>query len=110
MYIRGEMMNLEQLAYIVEVAETESLSVASENIYVTQSAISQSITNLEKKLGIKIFQRYSSRIITTEASYKVIQQTIQNIGKIEKHKIETKTEWFGENEKLRLETNQSPLM
>lgn len=110
MYIRGEMMNLEQLAYIVEVAETESLSVASENIHVTQSAISQSITNLEKKLGIKIFQRSRSGTIPTEAGGKVIQKAIEILGKMEELQIEANADWFGENEKLRLGTIPSPLM
>src|SRR5699024_11082331 len=110
MYIRGEMMNLEQLAYIVEVAETESLSVASENIHVTQSALSQSITNLEKKLGIKIFQRSRTGTITTEAGGKVIQKAIEIHGKMEEQKIEAKADRYGESEKLRLGTNPSSLM
>ncbi|HLR54099.1 MAG TPA: LysR family transcriptional regulator [Pseudogracilibacillus sp.] len=103
-------MNLEQLTYIVEVAETESLSVASENIHVTQSAISQSITNLEKKLGIKIFQRSRSGTIPTEAGGKVIQKAIEILGKMEELQIEANADWFGENEKLRLGTIPSPLM
>lgn len=110
MYIRGEMMNLEQLVYIVEVAETESLSIASENIHVTQSAISQSITNLEKKLGVKIFQRSRSGTIPTEAGGKVIQKAIEILGKMEELQIEANADWFGENEKLRLGTIPSPLM
>lgn len=103
-------MNLEQLTYIVEVAETESLSVASENIHVTQSAISQSITNLEKKLGVKIFQRSRSGTIPTEAGGKVIQKAIEILGKMEELQIEANADWFGENEKLRLGTIPSPLM
>src|SRR5699024_900528 len=110
MYIRGEMMNLEQLAYCVQVAETESLSIASENIHVTQYAISQSITNLEKKLGVKIFQRSRSGTIPTEAGGKVIQKAIEILGKMEELQIEANADWYGENEKLRLGTIPSPLM
>ena len=50
-------MNFEQLLYIVEVAKHNSLSIAAQNLYVTQSAISQSITSLEKELGLKILHR-----------------------------------------------------
>ncbi|PEL13982.1 LysR family transcriptional regulator [Bacillus sp. AFS017336] len=50
-------MNIEQLIYIVEVAKYSSLSVAAQNLHVTQSTISQSITNLEKELEMKIFKR-----------------------------------------------------
>jgi DNA-binding transcriptional LysR family regulator len=50
-------MNIEQLLYIVEVAKYNSLSIAAQNLHVTQSTISQSITNFEKELGIKILKR-----------------------------------------------------
>lgn len=50
-------MNIEQLIYIVEVAKYSSLSIAAQNLHVTQSTISQSITNFEKELGIKILKR-----------------------------------------------------
>ncbi|MEH7501499.1 LysR family transcriptional regulator [Neobacillus drentensis] len=50
-------MNIEQLLYIVEVAKYSSLSIAAKNLHVTQSTISQSITNLEKELRIKILKR-----------------------------------------------------
>ncbi|WP_223593292.1 LysR family transcriptional regulator [Neobacillus bataviensis] len=50
-------MNIEQLLYIVEVAKYSSLSIAAQNLHVTQSTISQSITNLEKELGIKVLKR-----------------------------------------------------
>lgn len=59
----GVNMNLVQLAYIVEVSKLGSLSEASKKLHVTQSAISQSITNLDRELGIKVFNR--SRIGTT---------------------------------------------
>ncbi|MGG0175949.1 LysR family transcriptional regulator [Gottfriedia acidiceleris] len=50
-------MNIEKLEYLVEVAKTGSFSIASQNLYVSQSAISQSIVSLEKKLGVKLFER-----------------------------------------------------
>lgn len=50
-------MNIEQFLYIVEVAKYNSLSIAAQNLHVTQSTISQSITNLENELGLKILKR-----------------------------------------------------
>lgn len=50
-------LNIDQLQYMIEVAKYGSLSVAAKNLHVTQSTISQSISNLEKELGIKIFNR-----------------------------------------------------
>lgn len=50
-------MNIEKLRYIVEVARSNSIKLASENLHVTQSAISQTISSVEKELGVKIFTR-----------------------------------------------------
>jgi len=50
-------MNIEKLEYLVEVAKTGSFSVASQNLFVSQSAISQSIVSIEKQLGLKLFDR-----------------------------------------------------
>jgi DNA-binding transcriptional LysR family regulator len=51
-------MHIEQLEYIVKVAETGSISKAAQILHVSQSGISQSITKLEDELGVKIFNRY----------------------------------------------------
>ena len=51
-------MHIEQLEYIVKVAESGSISIAAENLHVSQSGISQSITRLEDELGVKIFKRH----------------------------------------------------
>ncbi|MEH7349769.1 LysR family transcriptional regulator [Gottfriedia acidiceleris] len=50
-------MNIQKLEYLVEVAKTGSFSIASQNLFVSQSAISQSIVSIEKKLEIKLFER-----------------------------------------------------
>lgn len=50
-------MNIEKLEYLGEIAKTGSISIASQNLHVSQSGISQSIANLEAELGIKIFKR-----------------------------------------------------
>lgn len=51
-------MHIEQLEYIVKVAETGSISIAAEKLHVSQSGISQSITRLEDELGVKLFTRH----------------------------------------------------
>ncbi|PEJ57730.1 MULTISPECIES: LysR family transcriptional regulator [unclassified Bacillus (in: firmicutes)] len=56
-------MNFEQLEYIVYVASEKSISKAAEKLFISTSAISQSISQLERELNITIFNR--SRIGTT---------------------------------------------
>ncbi|MFD9624214.1 LysR family transcriptional regulator [Peribacillus muralis] len=58
-------MYIEQLIYLVEVIKTKSIAAASENLHLTQPAISQSITSLEKELGVKLFVRSRRGAIPT---------------------------------------------
>lgn len=50
-------MELRQLKYFIEVAEREHMSEAAEYLDVAQSAVSRQITNLEKELGVQLFER-----------------------------------------------------
>lgn len=40
-------MRIEQLEYLIEIAKTNSISIAAENLYVSQPSISEAI----KKIG-----------------------------------------------------------
>lgn len=78
-------MNLEQMECIVEIAKTGSLSKAASQLHVTRSAVSQSITNLETELGIKLFVRsHAGAIPTTDGEViiekaKIIVQQMQSM-------------------------------
>ena len=61
------MIETSQLQTLVEVSKAKSFSKAAENLGVTQSAISQSIKNLESKLDIKIFKRSGKNVVLTPA-------------------------------------------
>lgn len=50
-------MELRQLKYFIEVAEREHMSEAAEHLGIAQSAISRQVTNLEKELGVQLFER-----------------------------------------------------
>ncbi|WP_079709588.1 LysR family transcriptional regulator [Paraliobacillus ryukyuensis] len=50
-------MELRQLKYFMEVAEREHVSEAALHLHVAQSAISRQIANLEKELGVELFER-----------------------------------------------------
>lgn len=75
-------MNIEQLKYIVEVAKMESFSEAAENLYITQSALSQSIARLESKLNIEIFNRTRTGVIPTEVGKNIIRKASEALIKI----------------------------
>ena len=46
-------------------ANCKSFSKAAKNLYMTQPAISQSIMNLEKELGVRLFTRTSKGVKLT---------------------------------------------
>ncbi|PGY13013.1 LysR family transcriptional regulator [Bacillus sp. AFS031507] len=84
-------MNIDKLVYLFEVAKTESFSIASQNLHVTQSTISQAVLNLEKELGVSIFQRSRQGIIPTEEGKIVIKKAHEIIMKFQELKDEVKT-------------------
>lgn len=59
-------MELLQLRYFMEAAETENFSQAARKFYVPPSAISQSIKRLERELGVNLFARQSNKIKLNE--------------------------------------------
>ncbi len=60
-------MELQQLRYVVAVAEEQNFSRAAERCHVTQPSLSQQIINLEKDLGHKLFHRLGRNAVLTEA-------------------------------------------
>ena len=65
------MIETSQLQTLVAVTRAKSFSKAAEVLGVTQSAISQSIKNLESKLEIKIFKRSGKAVVLTAEGEKL---------------------------------------
>ncbi|GII91948.1 LysR family transcriptional regulator [Sinosporangium siamense] len=60
-------MDLQQMRYVVAVAETNSFTRAAERCLVVQSALSHQIARLERELGARLFERTSRRVRLTPA-------------------------------------------
>src|SRR5690606_27099302 len=60
-------MELQQMRYVVAVAETNSFTRAAERCLVVQSALSHQIARLERELGARLFDRTSRRVRLTAA-------------------------------------------
>ena len=58
-------MTLQQLSYVVTVAETASVNKASQALFLSQSSLSASIQNLENELGFAIFRRTNRGVTVT---------------------------------------------
>lgn len=58
-------MKIEQLEQVVKIAEYNSISLAAENMFISQPNLSLSINKLEKELGFQIFTRTNKGVETT---------------------------------------------
>lgn len=60
-------MDLQQLRYVVAVAELGNFTRAAERCFVVQSALSHQIAKLEQELGTRLFNRTSRQVRVTQA-------------------------------------------
>ncbi|NLZ51724.1 MAG: LysR family transcriptional regulator [Thermoanaerobacteraceae bacterium] len=58
-------MNLKEQQYICTLADTESMTEAAKKLGISQPALSLFVSNLEKSLGVKLFERVGKRLILT---------------------------------------------
>lgn len=66
-------MNIQYLKYAVEVARIGSISRAAEELYIAQPNLSRAIKELEKDLGITIFDRNSKGMTLTHDGERLIE-------------------------------------
>ncbi|MHA2888359.1 LysR family transcriptional regulator [Bacillus cereus] len=76
-------MNIEQLKYIINVAETRSIANSSEILHISQAGISMAITSLEKELGMKIFERSRAGTIPTKEGKEIILKAHEVVKKLQ---------------------------
>ena len=76
-------MNILHLKYAVEVAKTQSISKAAENLYMGQPNLSRAIKELEESLGITIFKRTSKGITTTPDGDEFLQKARRIVSQVE---------------------------
>lgn len=70
-------MYFEQLTYFIEVANTKSMSVASNNLHVTQQNISKAIKQLETELGVQLFDRTTNGVFLTKVGKSVYSDVLE---------------------------------
>ena len=67
-------MEMRQLRYFVAVADTLNFSRAAESLFISQSALSKQISDLEKELGVLLFHRSKHTVSLTEAGQVMVEE------------------------------------
>lgn len=58
-------MTLQQLHYVIVISETGSMNKASEQLYIAQPSLTAAVKELEKEIGIQIFNRSGKGVTLT---------------------------------------------
>ena len=79
-------MDLSSLIYFKTIAETGSLSKAAQELFISQPALSTSISKLEAEIGVKLFDRSKRRIKLNRAGEEYYKKIIQALNEISQAK------------------------
>ena len=85
-------MTLTQLNYIITIAETKSINKAAEKLYVSQPSLTSAVQELEKELGIMLFNRSGRGVTLTNDGAEFLLYARQLYGQ-----YEVILEKYGEN-------------
>lgn len=81
-------MTLQQLKYIVIAAERGTLSEAARELFVSQPSLTKSIKELEKEMGITIFDRTNKGIQVSKEGETFLgyaRQVVEQANLLEEH-------------------------
>ncbi|SET82524.1 DNA-binding transcriptional regulator, LysR family [Natronincola peptidivorans] len=76
-------MDIRQLRYFIAVAEHLNFTEAAKHLFVAQSAVSQQIADLEKKIGVQLFERNKRSVRLTSAGSVLLREAISIVTKSE---------------------------
>jgi DNA-binding transcriptional LysR family regulator len=74
---------LRQVRAVIAVCEEGSFTRAAERENATQSGISQHVAAVERKLGVKLFERTTGRVTPTTAGLRYYKSCVQAVGALE---------------------------
>jgi len=92
------MITLRQLEIFEKVARSLHVTKASEQLFITQSAVSMAIAELEKFAGAPLFERQGKRLLLNDRGCLIlskVQDVLQQVGTIEQLLIESVGEPMG---------------
>ena len=97
-------MEIRHLKLVREVAETQSLTKAKDALFLSQSALSHQLKEIETKLGTPLFHRVNKKLILTGAGQMLLESAERVLEDIEKTELSIKKYVSGDSGTIRLAT------
>lgn len=97
-------MEIRHLKLIREVAETKSLTKAKDALFLSQSALSHQLKEIEGQLGTQLFHRVNKQLILTNAGKMVLESAERILKDLERTELSIKKYVSGTSGTLRLAT------
>lgn len=85
-------MDLRQLQYFVQIAETGSVREAAARVRVAQSALSRHLRALEGELGVALFDRHPRGVTLTRAGERLLERATDILRRMEEARAEAMAE------------------
>ena len=76
-------MELTQLKYFLEAANTENMSQAARNLHITQPSLSKAISRLEEELGTRLFLREGRQIHLSDEGKAFLEEVRPAVSKLQ---------------------------
>lgn len=76
-------MTIQQLKYIIKIAECGSITTAAQKLFIAQPSLSKSVAELEKEMGIIIFNRSNRGVYLSEDGTKFLSYARQIVEQAE---------------------------
>ena len=77
------MISIKQLTYALAVEKTLHFKKAAELSHISQSALSTALNELEKQLGLQIFERDNKRVLVTPVGAQVLKKAREIVMQVE---------------------------
>ncbi len=89
-------LNFQQLAYLRELERAGTVTEAAERMHVSQPALSQALSQLERRLGVPLFERQGRRRALTPAGRRVAGFASEVLGRVAELQSRLQAERDGE--------------
>lgn len=97
-------MEVRHLKLVKTVAEEGSLTGAGKRLFLTQSALSHQLREVEQKFGTPLFRRLNKKMILTHAGSRVLETANKVLGELEKVENDVRRYANGDAGLLRIST------